>query len=704
VSNYESLEDALTFLAALVWRVPAWFFYWWLAGAGLAVMANWWMGQDLNYDLLNYHVYGAYSLLSGRLFGSVDIPGQFIANPLPWVPYLVLTRLLQPVAGTSVIAAVQGINLPLTIAVMATLIGDPWPRLPNFGAAIATAVLVAAAPVSRSLVGTSFADLTYAPLVLGGCLLLLHAGGPGPKSCWSARVVWAGLLLGSAFGLKFTAGPYALAGAAAVAIGWQGWRSRLISLLWLAIGGVTGAAATGGWWAIFTWQRYRSPVYPFFNAIFRSPFAPAVNWRETDFLPQSATDVLLLPWRWATDSFPSVVPFHGLHILLVVLLAVVCLVATGWRRARAANQFMPSIPARRFTAFMAAGGAAWLFVFAIERYAVPLELLTAPAIVAMVWRLVGGRLRLAVLVVLITPALAWSRTPAFGRITWRESWFGVTLPRELRDQPATYVGMGPTQAPEFCPYQAPGFPAPTGFLVQFFPRGSRFVSLWLGNWGAPGWEPAQRAALSAPLLRTIFCNYPSAQQRAKLLQFGLTLATPCWEFGTYIGPVTVCSVRRGSTGADAAAAYTLGKAVSFAAGGDAPAYMLDGWWPSEWFTWAVGTEATLALRLPADIGEEHLLLRARVIPANFASHLLSEVTVRANGREVARWRMEGSQREAREYTACIPAGTVTSDGHLRMVFVNPSPVSPAELGISADPRRLALGLQSFEMGSGRGGC
>ena len=406
-------------------------------------MANWRMGQDLNYDLLNYHVYGAYSLLSGRLFGSVDIPGHFITNPLPWVPYLVLTRLLQPVAGTSVIAGVQAINLPLTIAVMGALIGDPWPRLPNFGATIGTAVLVAAAPVSRSLVGTSFAELTYAPLVLGGCLLLLHAGGPSSNSCRTPRIVWAGLLLGSAFGLKLTAGPYSLAGAAAIAVGWEGWRPRLTALFWLVIGGAAGAAATGGWWAIFTWWRYGSPVYPFFNAIFRSRFAPAVNWRDTQYLPRSATDVLLLPWRWATGSFPSVLSFHGLHVLLVVLLALISLVAMVWHRARGSNQIMPSVPTRRFAAFMATGGAAWLSVFAIERYAVPLELLTAPAIVAMVWRFVGGRLRLAVLVVLVTPALVWSRAPAFGRIPWGKSWFGVTLPPELRDQPATYVGMGP---------------------------------------------------------------------------------------------------------------------------------------------------------------------------------------------------------------------------------------------------------------------
>jgi hypothetical protein len=309
------------------------------------------------------------------------------------------------------------------------------------------------------------------------------------------------------------------------------------------------------------------------------------------------------------------------------------------------------------------------------------------------------------LVVLITPALVWSRAPAFGRIAWRESWFGVALPSELRDQPATYIGMGPNQDPEFCPYQAPGYPAPTGFLVQFFPRGSRFVALWLDGWDTPAWQPAQRAALSASLLRTIFCGYPSAQQRATLAEFGLTLAAPCWEFRTYGGPMTVCGLRRGNVGPYAAAAYAMGKTVSFAAGGDAPAYMLNGWWPpEEWFSWAVSTEATLALRLPADVGSEQLVLHARLIPAYFDPHLVSEVTVRANDREVAHWRMEGSQRPGREYTACIPAGTVAPDGLLRVVFVNPSPASPAELGVGADPRRLAMGLQSFEVASDRGGC
>jgi hypothetical protein len=254
-------------------------------------------------------------------------------------------------------------------------------------------------------------------------------------------------------------------------------------------------------------------------------------------------------------------------------------------------------------------------------------------------------------------------------------------------------------------------PAPTAFLVQYFPSGSRFIQLrrgdwagfWRGDWYAPGWEPAKHAALSAPLLRTIFCGYPSIQQRATLEQYGLSLATPCWAFDSYIGPMTVCNLQRGSGGPAAAAAYTMGITVSFAAGGDAPAYMLAGWWPPDkWFAWAVGTEATLVLRLPAEVDKELLVLRAKLIPLYFAPQIQSEVTVIANGREVARWRLEGSP--VREYTACIPADTVRADGRLLLKFVNPNPVSPAQLGVNADARQLAFGLQTFEVTADQGGC
>ena len=72
----------------------------------------------------------------------------------------------------------------------------------------------------------------------------------------------------------------------------------------------------------------------------------------------------------------------------------------------------------------------------------------------------------------------------------------------------------------------------------------------------------------------------------------------------------------------------------------------------------------------------------------------------ANGREVARWRLEGSP--VREYTACIPADTVKADGRLLLAFVNP--VSPAQLGVNADARQLAFGLQTFEVPADQGGC
>jgi hypothetical protein len=66
------------------------------------------LGQDVNYDLRNYHFYNAYALLNSR--EEIDLlPGQLQSfhNPLLDLPALSLDRQLAPVVG---LGAIQGTN------------------------------------------------------------------------------------------------------------------------------------------------------------------------------------------------------------------------------------------------------------------------------------------------------------------------------------------------------------------------------------------------------------------------------------------------------------------------------------------------------------------------------------------------------------------------------------------------------------------
>lgn len=137
--------------------------------------------------------------------------------------------------------------------------------------------------------------------------------------------------------------------------------------------------------------------------------------------------------------------------------------------------------------------------------------------------------------------------------------------------------------------------------------------------------------------------------------------------------------------------YTLGKEVSWL--GTTPG-ALSGWWPplEKEGTWSVGPHSALEVILPerpvADLQLE-MLAGAFVAPGASAR----EVGVLANGTEVARWQVKAAPHT---YTARIPARLVSGE-RLRLEF-RPSDVpSPADLGQSADYRRLGLLVVSWKL-------
>src|ERR1700733_1409092 len=72
------------------------------------------LGQDVNWDLRNYHWYNAYAFLNGR-YGFDLLPSQtpWFYNPLLDVPfYLLATHVPARTAGFA-LGFVQGLNFPL---------------------------------------------------------------------------------------------------------------------------------------------------------------------------------------------------------------------------------------------------------------------------------------------------------------------------------------------------------------------------------------------------------------------------------------------------------------------------------------------------------------------------------------------------------------------------------------------------------------
>jgi Glycosyltransferase family 87 len=421
-----------------------------LAGAAYA----WFVGEDISWDWRNYHEYGAFALVNGR-FDQDVAPGGFqtFLNPLAYVPaYLLRHHVAAPYWGM-LLGALHGLNLALIYWLSRTVLG----RAANGWTLAASMVIAAFGPMTLSEVGTSLADLLTALPVIAGIGLMLSA-----NAQHRSRLVVAGVLIGAAVGLKLTNMAFFLAAAISLLYAAR----PMVALCCFAVGGALGALGTGGAWAWTLWQEFGNPVFPFYNAIFHSPEAAYESFADLRFMPHSVWEAFAYPFYWAIGNHRSSEwPFRDPRFAIAfVLLAASVITGLLYRLPMFARR-----DKQLLLVFLVAY-VLWLREFSIHRYAVVLELLCAPVIVLLFWRLSGAmphkplessrRVWASYATAGLAVAIAlWSQPADWLRRPWSDS-YQPQLPQELSDA-ATYLMIE----------------KPLGYVVPLLGSGSRAYQL-----------------------------------------------------------------------------------------------------------------------------------------------------------------------------------------------------------------------------------
>jgi Glycosyltransferase family 87 len=421
-----------------------------LAGAAYA----WFAGEDINWDWRNYHEYSAFALINGRFDQDVAPAGiQTFLNPLAYLPaYLLRHHVGAPFWGM-MLGSIHGLNLAL-IYWFARLVL----RGAASGLTLAAAVVIAAfGPMTLSEVGTSFADILTALPVIAGLGLILSA-----NAQHRTRYLIAGMLIGGAVGLKLTNMIFFLGAGASLLFAAR----PLMAMSYFAIGGAIGGLGTGGAWAWTLWEQFGNPVFPFYNTIFRSSEAPVAAIADVRFMPVNLWDAAAYPFYWLIGNHRSSEgPFRDPRFaILFVLFAV---------NAGASLFCKIQVFARRdkqFLLFFSVAYAMWLFAFSIHRYAIVLELLSAPLIVLLLCRLLRAfqdqssrvhRLPLGNFAA-ITAASAiafWSQSADWSRRPWSDPYQPLLSGALLN--PAAYLLIE----------------KPVGYVLPLLPSGSRAYQL-----------------------------------------------------------------------------------------------------------------------------------------------------------------------------------------------------------------------------------
>ena len=442
--------------AVETWAVETWAVENWavILGSLLAgAIYAWFAGEDINWDWRNYHEYSAFALIHGRFNEDVAPAGiQSFLNPLAYLPaYLLRHHVGAPLWGM-LLGAIHGLNLALICWLSRIVLNGA-----ASGLMLAASVVIAAfGPMTLSEVGTSFADILTALPVIAGVGLMLSA-----KPRHRGPFVIAGILIGGAVGLKLTNMIFFVgAGVSLLYVA-----RPLMALSCFAVGGAIGGLGTGGAWSWMLWEQFGNPLFPFYNTVFRSPEAPIETMADLRFLPHSLWDAAAYPFYWLIGIHRSSEgPFRDPRFAILFVLFVANAGAGLFHKLRVFTR-----RDKQFLLFFAVAYGMWLFTFSIHRYAIALELLTAPLIVRLLARLLGllpyESLRASPLwtsVAAATAAVAiafWSQPADWLRRPWSDPYQPILSGLLLN--PATYLAIE----------------KPVGYVVPLLSSGSRVYQL-----------------------------------------------------------------------------------------------------------------------------------------------------------------------------------------------------------------------------------
>lgn len=418
-------------------------------------------GEDADWDLMNYHFFDPFWVLFNHQHDVMPAHLQTYYNPLLDIPFYFAARDLPARMVAFGIAVVQGVSFPILY-----LISREFTRRRLLALVAAGLGIFAAGAFSE--IGSVMGDTLTAPFILGAVLLALMAC-RAPVLSSRRRVLTlaalAGGLSGFGSGLKLSAIPFTVATVIAFLVVDQPFMRRVALAVASGCGAIVGLLISYGWWGYELMLHWGSPLLPYANQIFASPYAPLASNTDARRLPHGVFQALFYPFLWTTQPLRTgPVAFRELSVpaLELVLLLLVCKgIATAARR-RHWRPIFASGAERYAVVFAVLTYLIWVELFAIYRYLIPLEMLSFVLLGVCVRRLFAGAkwrpVAAGVLALIIVALLATEETMAIGRTAWAHRYITVSVPANI-PSPAAFLMVGSN---------------PDAYVVPYFPRDDFF--------------------------------------------------------------------------------------------------------------------------------------------------------------------------------------------------------------------------------------
>ncbi|CNH04015.1 phosphoglycerol transferase I [Yersinia aldovae] len=395
-------------------------------------------GQDVNWDLLNYHYYTGYAIAYGRYSTDIAAAGmQTYLNPIVnTVAYYFLRYLPFPFSGW-VILFIQFISMP-AIFIIIKDIGKEFGYHQISATHILAFLLCVISPLWLSELGTTFSSSWTAPLVIWSMAILIRDF--SNQYIFRCRLIFAGIMLGFATGLKLTNMIFAVS-ATITLIYLLSHNKHSLSIrkfLLFAMGGILGFLLTA-WWNVYLWYEWGNPIFPLYNATFQSPYYDLVNFRDMRWKFNSFSEFInFLGDSALGTSKTSEIEFSDFRFLSIFVLIPISLLF------RMNGKFTKKTIA--VVIFIISSFSLWALMFAYQRYLIPIELLFGVLIFILVLRIFKSELmRILVLLLLFISSVSLIIIPDWGHTKPSNdsgNLFSTHIPQKLSFTPAKYIIIG----------------------------------------------------------------------------------------------------------------------------------------------------------------------------------------------------------------------------------------------------------------------
>ena len=491
-------------------------------------------GEDADWDLMNYHFFDPFWVLVNHQHDIMPAQLQTYYNPLLDFPFYFAARHLSARTVAYGIAFVQGLSFPILYFIARVF-------TQRRALALGAAGLGIFAAGAFSEIGSVMGDTLTAPFLLGGILLGLYACRPpahGARRRVLTLAAAAGLVSGFGSGLKLSAFPFTVATVIAFLVISLPFTRRLALAFASGCGAVVGLLLSYGWWGYELATRWGSPLLPYLNQVFASPYAPLSSNTDARRLPHGVLQALFYPFLWTAQPLrtsPQTFRELTMPALEAVLLLLVIKAVAVTAHRRAWRPIFASDAERFIVVLTVVTYLIWVDIFAIYRYLIPLEMLTFVLLGVCVRRLFSPLkpwpIAACLLVAIIVASLVTERIDNIGRTAWADRYITVLVPASIV-HPAAFLMVGSQ---------------PDAYAVPYFPSDDFFARIQGNIRPTPTVEARIKKDLRAYSHVYVFWVDPNAfptdaalltQPRPPWATYGFTVSTSgCIAIPARIGTV-----------------------------------------------------------------------------------------------------------------------------------------------------------------------